>query len=201
MHRYEREIDRVLAPYYRLGFIEYDASKAFVDKVLDYLSCTIPPLIKRFCTMEALELVNIVAVNAAELSFEDDDDQQFCLDECRAYWADIIGHAELEDVPKLHQWFVHQMDAVKNKGNELYGYYEEVLYNDFNDPASLKWKLARLDTEIEHYESTRFDSSDWNYGYTYGIDLVMRIHLHGAVETRDFSHERSRTSPPFNNKY
>lgn len=94
MHRYEREIDRVLAPYYRLGFIEYDASKAFVDKVLDYLSCTIPPLIKRFCTMEALELVNIVAVNAAELSF------------------------------------VQQMDAVKNKGNELYGYYEEVLYND-----------------------------------------------------------------------
>ena len=164
MHRYEREIDRVLAPYYRLGFIEYDASKAFVDKVLDYLSCTIPPLIKRFCTMEALELVNIVAVNAAELSF------------------------------------VQQMDAVKNKGNELYGYYEEVLYNDFNDPASLKWKLARLDTEIEHYESTRFDSSDWNYGYTYGIDLVMRIHLHGAVETRDFSHERSRTSPPFNKK-
>lgn len=70
MHRYEREIDRVLAPYYRLGFIEYDASKAFVDKVLDYLSCTIPPLIKRFCTMEALELVNIVAVNAAELSLK-----------------------------------------------------------------------------------------------------------------------------------
>ena len=27
------------------------------------------------------------------------------------------------------------------------------------------------------------------------------FHLHGAVETRDFSHERSRTSPPFNNKY
>ena len=26
------------------------------------------------------------------------------------------------------------------------------------------------------------------------------IHLHGAAETRDFSHERSRTSPPFNNK-
>ena len=26
------------------------------------------------------------------------------------------------------------------------------------------------------------------------------FHLHGAAETRDFSHERSRTSPPFNNK-
>ena len=37
MHRYEREIDRVLAPYDLLGYIEYNASKAFADKVLDYL--------------------------------------------------------------------------------------------------------------------------------------------------------------------
>lgn len=26
------------------------------------------------------------------------------------------------------------------------------------------------------------------------------FHLHGAAETRDFSHERGRTSPPFNKK-
>ena len=83
----------------------------------------------------------------ADISFEDEDDQQLCLDECRAYWADIIGHAKTEDVPKLHRWFIQQMDAIKNKGNELYGYYEEVLYNDFDDPASLKWKLERIDAE------------------------------------------------------
>lgn len=160
MHRYEREIDRVLAPYDLLGYIEYNASKAFADKVLDYLSSTIPPLIKRSCTMEALELVNIMAANVADISFEDEDDQQLCLDECRAYWADIIGHAKPEDVPKLHQWFIQQMDAIKNKGNELYGYYEEVLYNDFDDPASLKWKLERIDAEIEHYESTKSDQND-----------------------------------------
>lgn len=176
MHRYEREIDRVLAPYDLLGYIEYNASKAFADKVLDYLSSTIPPLIKRSCTMEALELVNIMASNVADISFEDEDDQQLCLDECRAYWADIIGHAKTEDVPKLHQWFIQQMDAIKNKGNELYGYYEEVLYNDFDDPASLKWKLERIDAEIEHYESTKSDQNDWNYGYTYDTNLVMRIH-------------------------
>lgn len=52
------------------------------------------------------------------------------------------------------------MDAIKNKGNELYGYYEEVLYNDFDDPASLKWKLERIDAEIEHYESTKSDQND-----------------------------------------
>ncbi len=52
------------------------------------------------------------------------------------------------------------MDAIKNKGNELYGYYEEVLYNDFDDPASLKWKLERIDAEIEHYESTKSDPND-----------------------------------------
>lgn len=51
--------------------------------------------------MEALELVNIMAANVADISFEDD--QQLCLDEYRAYWADIIGHAKPEDVPKLHQ--------------------------------------------------------------------------------------------------
>lgn len=96
MHRYEREIDRVLASYDLLGYIEYNASKAFADKVLDYLSSTIPPLIKRSCTMEALELVNIMASNVADISFEDEDDQQLCLDECRAYWADIIGHAKTE---------------------------------------------------------------------------------------------------------
>ena len=160
IHRYEREIDRVLASYDLLGYIEYNASKAFADKVLDYLSSTIPPLIKRSCTMEALELVNIMASNVADISFEDEDDQQLCLDECRAYWADIIGHAKPEDVPKLHQWFIQQMDAIKNKGNELYGYYEEVLYNDFDDPASLKWKLERIDAEIEHYESTKSDQND-----------------------------------------
>lgn len=85
MHQYEREIDRILAPYDRLGYIEYDASKAFADKVIDYLSSTIPPLIKRSCTMEALELVHIMAVNVADISFEDEDDQQLCLDECQAY--------------------------------------------------------------------------------------------------------------------
>ena len=52
------------------------------------------------------------------------------------------------------------MDAIKNKGNELYGYYEEVLYNDFDDPASLKWKLERIDAEIEHNESTNSDQND-----------------------------------------
>lgn len=176
MYQYEREIDRVLAPYDRLGFIEWDASKDFADKVIDYLSSTIPPLIKRSCTMEVLELVNIMAVNVADISFEDEDDQQLCLDECRAYWADIIGHAKREDVPKLHQWFVQQMDAVKNKGNEIYGYYEEVLYNDFDDPASLKWKLARLDAEIKHYESKKSGQSDKYEGYSYGTNLVMRIH-------------------------
>lgn len=79
-------------------------------------------------------------------------------------------------MPKLHQWFIQQMDAIKNKGNELYGYYEEVLYNDFDDPASLKWKLARLDAEIEHHELAKSDPNDWNYGYTYGTNLIMRIH-------------------------
>ncbi|MCF0152908.1 SWIM zinc finger family protein [Megasphaera sp.] len=176
MHRYEREIDRVLAPYDRLGFIEWDASKDFVDKVIDYLSSTIPPLIKRSCTMETLELVNIMAANVADISFENEDDQQLCLDECRDYWADIIDHAKPEELPKIHQWFIQQMDAVKNKENELYGYYEEVLYNDFDDTASLKWKLERLDADIEHYELTKSGPNDWNYGYTYGTNLVMRIH-------------------------
>ena len=40
----------------------------------------------------------------------------------------------------------------------------------------MKWKLARLDAEIEHHESAKSDPNDWNYGYTYGTNLVMRIH-------------------------
>lgn len=31
-------------------------------------------------------------------------------------------------------------------------------------------------------------------------NIKRKIHFHGAVETRNFSHERSRTSPPFNKK-
>ena len=63
-------------------------------------------------------------------------------------------------MPNLHQCFFLQMDAIKNKGKERYGYYEEVLYNDFDDPESLKWILERIDAEIEHYESTKSDQND-----------------------------------------
>lgn len=35
---------------------------------------------------------------------------------------------------------------------------------------------------------------------TYIDHQFFLVHLHGAAETRDLSHERSRTSPPFNKK-
>lgn len=148
------------------GFIDYEAAEGFADDLLIFLEDDLQDLIDAGKVDTVLQVLMNLFTALDQLDIDDSDGELIALlDQCTDDWGQVMEQATLPQKTRVFAWLQDQLSRPLDVvGDSL----EDLLFNDFTEPAFL---TAKLTLTAQRFQTAKRQRNDWEMDHWAGRHL------------------------------